>query len=66
MAKVGRPKKKYNRRVVTVWIDENILAGIDERVAEIKQTNREYTRADFINDAAQAALEGMSKKKTPV
>lgn len=57
MARMGRPKKKFNRRHITVFVDEGILTKIDEYVAEVKKKNREYTRSDYINEAARAALE---------
>lgn len=57
MAKMGRPKKKFNRRHITIFIDEGILEKIDEIVAEVKKKNREYTRSDYFNEAARAALE---------
>lgn len=63
MARMGRPKKKFNRRHVTVFVDESILAMIDDHVAKIKKTNREYTRSDFINEAAQRALAQLYERK---
>ena len=57
MARMGRPKKKFNRRHVTIFLDEAILAVVDDYVAEVKKKNREYTRSDFINEAAQKYLD---------
>lgn len=64
MAKMGRPKKKYNRRSVTMFINESLLAEVDEYVATTKSTvNREYTRSDFFNDAAKTMLKNMNDEK---
>lgn len=63
MARTGRPKKKFNRRHITIFIDENILSRVDDCVSDIKKMNREYTRSDFINEAALAYLEHRGRKE---
>ena len=64
MAKMGRPKKKFNRRSVTMFINESLLAEIDEHVAKTKSTvSRDYTRSDFFNDAAKTMLKKLNNEK---
>lgn len=64
MAKMGRPKKKFNRRSVTMFINESLLAEIDEYVAKTKSTvSRDYTRSDFFNDAAKTMLKKLNNEK---
>lgn len=56
MGNLGRPKKKFNRRRITIFADEGLLAKIDDYVAEVKKTDREYTRSDFFNSSASASI----------
>ncbi len=64
MAKMGRPKKKFNRRSVTMLINESLLAEIDEYVTDTKRTgNRDYTRSDFFNESAKTMLKMLNNEK---
>lgn len=60
-APMGRPKKlKDNRTRYTMYLDDEIRKAIDEYVYREKQTNPDYSRSDFLNEAAAAYLK---KKK---
>ncbi len=64
MAKMGRPKKKFNRRSVTMFINESLLVEIDEYVTDAKRTgNRDFTRSDFFNEAAETLLKMLNNEK---
>lgn len=52
-APMGRPKKlKDNRTRYTMYLDDEIRKAIDEYVFREKQTNPDYSRSDFLNEAA--------------
>lgn len=52
-APMGRPKKlKDNRTRYTMYLDDEIRKAIDEYVFKEKQKNPDYSRSDFLNEAA--------------
>lgn len=64
MAKMGRPKKKFNRRSVTMYINESLITEIDEYVTKRKRTaSRDYTRSDFFNEAGKTMLKMLNNEK---
>lgn len=62
-APMGRPKKlKDNRTRYTMYLDDEVRRAIDEYVYKEKQTNPDYSRSDFLNEAAVAYLKKKEDK----
>lgn len=62
MSAMGRPKKlKDDRTRYTMYLDGGIRQAIDEYVFRVKQSNPDYSRSDFLNEAAEFYLEAMRK-----
>ena len=59
---MGRPKKISDERTrYTMYLGEKTRKAIDEYVFQRKQENPDYSRSDFLNEAAEfylAALRG--------
>ena len=57
MSAMGRPKKLTdNRAACTFYLDAKTRKAIDEYVYQKKQDNPDYSRSDFINEAAEHYL----------
>ena len=53
MGVMGRPKKLADKRTrYSMYLDEEIRKAIDEYVFREKQKNPDYSRSDFLNEAA--------------
>jgi hypothetical protein len=63
---MGRPKKINDERTkYTMYLGEKTRKAIDEYVHRQKQENPDYSRSDFLNEAAEhylAALRSPEKK----
>ena len=56
----GRPLKGKDRRVsVAVYVTGSTLDAIEEYVAERQQTERTYSRSDFVNEALEKYMRGL-------
>lgn len=62
-APMGRPKKLTdNRTRYTMYLDDEIRKAIDEYVFREKQSKPDYSRSDFLNEAAAFFLKHKKKK----
>lgn len=62
MSAYGRPKKlKDERTRYTMYLGESIRRKIDEYVFRVKQSNPDYSRSDFLNEAAEYYLAAIKK-----
>lgn len=62
MSAYGRPKKlKDERTRYTMYLGESIRRKIDEYVFRVKQSNPDYSRSDFLNEAAEFYLAAIEK-----
>ena len=58
----GRPKKlKDERTRYTMYLNDSIRRAIDEYVFRVKRSNPDYSRSDFLNDAAEFYLAAIEK-----
>jgi hypothetical protein len=54
---MGRPKKLTdNRTKITTYLDNSTIEAMDDYVHTQKKVSRDYSRADFVNDAIQTYL----------
>ena len=62
MGAMGRPKKlKDERTRYTMYLNDSIRRAIDEYVFRVKLSNPDYSRSDFLNDAAEFYLAAIEK-----
>lgn len=62
MSVTGRPKKlKDERTRYTMYLGESVRRAIDEYVFRVKQSNPDYSRSDFLNEAAEFYLAAIEK-----
>lgn len=62
MGAMGRPKKlKDERTRYTMYLGDNIRRSIDAYVFRVKQDNPDYSRSDFLNEAAAFYLAALEK-----
>ena len=63
-APMGRPKKlKDNRSRYSMYLDDDVRAAIDAYVFERKQNDPDYSRSDFLNEAAKFYLKNKREEK---
>ena len=61
---MGRPKKiKDERTRYTMYLGETTRKAIDDYVYRQKQENPDYSRSDFLNEAAEFYLSALRGKK---
>ena len=64
MCAMGRPKKlKDGRSPYTMYLGDGIRKAIDDYVYEVKRVNPDYSRSDFMNEAAEFYLNELAKEK---
>ena len=62
--RMGRPKKNSDERTsYTIYLGEKVRKDIDEYVFFKKQDNPDYSRSDFLNEAAEFYLTALKKKQ---
>jgi len=67
MNKMGRPKKVSDERTsCTIYLGEQTRRAVDEYVFFQKQENPDYSRSDFLNEAAEFYLAALKGEKANV
>ncbi len=65
MCAMGRPKKlKDGRSPYTMYLGDGIRKAIDDYVYEVKRVNPDYSRSDFLNEAAEFYLKELAKEES--
>ena len=60
--RMGRPKKISDERTrYTMYLGDKVKKAIDEYVYLKKQDNPDYSRSDFLNEAAEFYLAAINK-----
>jgi cobalamin-dependent methionine synthase I len=58
--KLGRPTKGKGRRIeLSVYVSNSTIDTVEAYVAERQQTERNYSRSDFFNEAAEKHLQAL-------